>query len=270
MRSYLLLFFVLISTSIFAEDYRIFSFEQNVLVKKENSRWIKARTRLSLNDSDSIKIETKSKVKLLEEETGRTFEWDKQGVFEVRDIIVESLKRDSNWLNRLFSTIINNAYSNPIKIWYSIGETRRGNNDDQLEQVLAYALKRQCYNEDDYSSSALQLNIHNISKSEFYFDIVNNSDCLMYVNVLKFDMEHKRFSVLYYIRDGNEWMVLPVENKSKLHLSEIVFTRNSKMKYVVFGTKKPIKIKYLEERLTSEIIEEQLIINDDIVIGTEL
>ncbi|MCQ2071628.1 MAG: hypothetical protein MJY96_00685 [Bacteroidaceae bacterium] len=267
MRKIIVIIYLLFSLSAFAEDYQIFSLEQDVYYKSENADWLRAKKRTLLNGEDSLKIKSGASVKLLEISTGQIYEWDKQGIFEVYDITEECLRRKSDWLNRLFSTLIENVSNEPVYMWYSTGQTKRGRGTNSiLEHALAVQLKKCCYGMISPSPSLVLSKVK--SDNNAYFEISNNTSDTLYVNVLAVNVKQKSFTVLYQIRKDGEWMVLPSCPGSTLVMEDFPISESRKYRYLVFGTRTPISIDPLEYWLEQKDLEDNFFIRDEeIIIG---
>ncbi len=253
----------------YADTYQIFSFEKTVYVKKGNSNWLQAKKKLQLYSTDSIKIDSNSSIKIQNISSGQTYEWKEQGKYEVGDIVRECLSRKANWLQRLFSTLFENITDEPNKQWVSQGSTKKGNNNDVLEHALAKKLISYCYGLNE-ANSDLVLYPKNVGKNELYFDITNNTHDTLYVNVMAVNIKQESFTILYDIRDKDNWMTLPILPMSSMSLSDFTISDKKKYKYVLFGTTKPVEILKLEKYLNVDVIDDILPkVEDVIIIGNE-
>ena len=254
----------------YADLYQIYSFENSVYVKSEKNDWQQVRKKLQINSTDSIQLGTNSCIKILDVSSGSTFEWKEQGKYEVSDIVRDCLTKKAHWIQRLFSTLINNVTDEPNKLWVSQGGTLKGDNNDILEHSLAKELLSYCYGLSTPSSD-LVLKAQGVGKRELSFDITNKTTDTLYVNVLAVNIKQKSFTVLYDIREGKEkWMIFPIAPKSTLSMSDFTVSNNKNYKYVAFGTSKPIGILKLEKYLNIKVLDDSLPKDEDIIIGTEL
>ena len=265
---FVILFSLLVGATAWAENFQIYATEHAVTVKLGNEAWKQAKKKLQLHENDSIRLAANAGVKLLAIGTGQIYEWKENGTFKVQDVIDECLYNQSNWLKRLFTTVIENITSEPEKIWYSTGHTKRGlHDDDVLEHALAKALMT-ADNEADAATSDLLLTSHDLKKKEFYFDITNKTSETLYVNVLAVNPTLGTYTLVYDIRDEEEWMVLPVAPGSTLSMQDFRLTDRKNYQYIVFGTKSPISVNKLLRWLQPAVKDHKVAVESgEIVVG---
>lgn len=234
---------LLISVSLNAQNFSIYQLNGNVEVKAQGAEsWVSAKKRDNLKGNDRIKIPTGATISLVNEETNVIIRDIKSGEYSVREILAASSERSNSLLKSLNKKLYkdikkeskrNNHYS-------TYGATTRGLHDEPdfcdslYSSIFAFYVEKKAF-----INSGLELKIVSDDAESFHFEIVNNTDKVYFVNVIK--AEGGKLS--YCIPFRYDWYdVLPLMPSRKAVLSAFSFMKgDGNAEYFLVGAERPYR-----------------------------
>lgn len=234
---------LLISGSLNAQNFSIYQLNGNVEVKTQDAvSWVSAKKRDNLKGSDRIKIPTGATVSLVNNETNVIIRDIKPGEYSIRDI--SSISSDNS--NSLLKSLNKKLYKDIKKEskrnnhYSTYGATTRGLHDEpEFCDSLYSSIYAFYFEKKSFENPGISLQIVADDEESFHFEVVNNTDKVYFVNVIKAE----NGELTYCLPFRYEWYdVLPLTPGKKVDLSAFRFVKGeSNVEYFLVGTERPYR-----------------------------
>lgn len=200
MRILLTLLFLMGSTLAFGQsNYEVFDTSNIVKIKSRSaSEWVEVTKGMSLSLLDSVYIDNRSSIRIIDLRSNEVYSVDTKGGYRVKDIRDYARKQSAKLVNAVYAQLVDGeSEGESMKM---VGATMRGD-AESFEQNLAMAIISGCKGLNSSTKMQypdLQFNQHIIG-NEVYFSITNNTAKDFCVNVVLYDHNMSKVALCYVI-----------------------------------------------------------------------
>ena len=235
---------IVLSTVVSAQPYSIFSFEGKVYVKPFKNEWKPAEKGMTIRLLDSLSINKRASVRLLDSKTNRIYEGTKIGDMAVYELVKQAEKTSDASVALVTKAVFKNIRPEQQSSMSSLGGVTRGSNENlTYEDTVASSIQKKISSK-EYDDK-LSVSKKRTRNGCFYFVINNQHDTPIFINILAID-NSDGVRLTFKPSDNG---VIPIAQKRKLKLKESVFADMPGIEYIVFGTTTPFNSNRLETNM---------------------
>lgn len=238
----LLLLSTLVCATLFAQhSYEVYDWQGNVLLKARNtSAWSPVSKAQPVSILDSVDIQKKAQLRLLDVRTNQLYSSATTGKVRVKSIIDYAREQDGTIIATLNKQLSNNLKNQNAETSMSVlGATTRGDGDgllDSIAETFIYLAQEVMQGNMPQPNKELVLNRHQKDGS-LWFSIENRSEANQYVNILCINTKQQTVALAYSIQpaDNNVPYILLPESES-ISLKDITFRQSPDVVYLLVAT----------------------------------
>lgn len=265
MRIYTIVFFFLGVLVMYGQNatYEVFDVKGAIQIKHRGDvEWSIAKKGFPLGLLDSVHIETKGAIKIVDFRNNAVYLSNEIGYYRVKDIRDAAKEQSTKVLAAVWEQIKREDTQSPYM--KQPGATTRGLSlqvADSIAQTIAYVGKQLTNNAVKYTQD-LTLKTH-ISGEEIYFAISNSTTRSYCVNVVLYNKESKKASLCYVInpvQSDTPYILLPANKTIELPMWRFTVPSTQEA-YLLFATENSYDSNHLQHLLQNidwETISEPL------------
>lgn len=170
-----------ISFAMSAKNYKVYNVTGNVS-KKTGSTWTALTKNQTVSDSEMIKINPSSSLKVIDAENRQVYNFSKSGEFKLDNLLKTSVKENSSLLGKIGAESKKQLAASNTKSHAAVGASKRALLDEDLIEALYAGLVKGF----DAGTNVGNIRAEKISlgdDGEFYLELSNSSEMPLYANV---------------------------------------------------------------------------------------
>lgn len=258
-------------------QYTVYDVKNVALVP--NNKALKANDKL--NSKQKLKVIKGSFIKLLDTKTKKIYMEDKEGEYTVFSIIYNAEKKQNKRISEISGYVLEQVKksNSSQQISYSaIGGAYRGTDVTDLNDSIYYTLRQEIkklptMNKNASGNVFLELIDVNTNQqlnknkgTEFFYRITNNSDKVIFFNLLQLRKDTKP-KVCFNIGYDYNTPYLVIDRNSVCNLNEFIFLYEKNNKFLLFWYPHAFDSKFLETQFDMNTKPK---VNEGVQIGTFL
>lgn len=256
MRILLTLLFIMGSTFAFGQsNYEVFDSSNKVKIKSRSaSEWVDATKGMSLSLLDSVYVDNRSSIRIIDLRSNEVYSVDTKGSYRVKDIRDYARQQSAKLVKAVYAQLVDGeSEEESMKM---VGATMRGD-VESFEQNLAMAIISGCKGLNSSAivqDSDLQFKQYTID-NEVYFSITNNTPKGFCVNVVLCDRNMSKVALCYVINPAEcEYPYIYLKSGQTIELPSWRFAAPSgEEEYMLIATESlydTTHLNYILQRMT--------------------
>ena len=254
--TFLILAILLIYGCMDAKNLKVYSTTGNISKKNGNS-WVALIKNTVVRESETVKINPSSSLKVLDSDTRQIFTFETQGEFKIADLLKKSAKENSSLFGRINSEVKNNFASSNTKSHKNVGASKRALWEEEELEKLFTAVFEGLENGED--RGGIKVSKIETGDGLFYMEFNNNGTEPIFVNLFVGD-EDGNWATVYEFEGEESALLIPGEKTIKIE--HMVFAPLPDSHFVVVGYKEPFDAAQLAEMLSDNLEPQEEALKD--------
>lgn len=187
-----------------AKTLKVYSVTGNV-TKKAGSSWVKVAKPSTISDTETVKINPSSSLRVLDPSTRQIYTFTATGEHNVSALLRQAAQDNSSLGGKIAAESRRQSAASASKSHKAVGAAKRATLDEEEQEALYAALTAGF----EAGANQGQITLEKVPQDDglFYLALTNNSDDEMYANVFTKD-ENNRWNALYVFDNENPALLL--------------------------------------------------------------